>query len=184
MLFFGQNALTFGRGTTCSLTFIAPVGFGAQQAGVFWLLEEEILHKERRDFVRRQNRGVRKICRGKKTKVSRPLFFNSSGSELWSEEDWLSGGVQRSGTETEWQSSDSAGPLGQVFWQLRWLKSCTGFSCAAWALASLRGSACSPWSLACAVGIDGCLCWLSEKDDKGKCRFIYTTNPRHWCRGL
>jgi len=75
MLFFGRNALTFGRGTTCSLTFIAPVGFGAQPAGVFWLLEEEILHKERRDFVRRQNRGVRKICRGKKTKVSRPLFF-------------------------------------------------------------------------------------------------------------
>ena len=76
MLFFGRNALTFGRGTTCSLTFIAPVGFGAQQAGVFWLLEEEILHKERRDFVRRQNRGVRKICRGKKTKVSRPLYIH------------------------------------------------------------------------------------------------------------
>ena len=26
MLFFGRNALTFGRGTACSLTFIAPVG--------------------------------------------------------------------------------------------------------------------------------------------------------------
>ena len=47
----------------------------ARPAGVFWLLEEEILHKERRDFVRRQNRGVRKICRRRKTKVSRPLFF-------------------------------------------------------------------------------------------------------------
>ena len=35
------------------------------------------MHKERRDFVRRQNRGVRKICRGgKKTKVSRPFFFH------------------------------------------------------------------------------------------------------------
>ena len=34
------------------------------------------MHKERRDFVRRQNRGVRKICRGKKTKVSRPLSFS------------------------------------------------------------------------------------------------------------
>ena len=33
------------------------------------------MHRERRDCVRRQNRGVRKICRGKKTKVSRPLFF-------------------------------------------------------------------------------------------------------------
>ena len=51
-------------------------GSGALQAGVFWLWEEEILHKERRDFVRRQNRGVRKICRGKKTKVSRPLYFH------------------------------------------------------------------------------------------------------------
>ena len=33
------------------------------------------MHKERRDFVLRQNRGVRKICRGRKTKVSRPLYF-------------------------------------------------------------------------------------------------------------
>ena len=47
----------------------------ARPAGVFGLLEEEILHKERRDFVRRQNRGVRKICRGRKTKVSRQLFI-------------------------------------------------------------------------------------------------------------
>ena len=34
------------------------------------------MHKERRDFVRRQNRGVRKICRGTKTKVSSPLYFH------------------------------------------------------------------------------------------------------------
>ena len=34
------------------------------------------MHKERRDFVRRQNRGVRKICRRKKTKVSRQLYFH------------------------------------------------------------------------------------------------------------
>ena len=27
------------------------MGLGALQAGVFWLLGEEILHKERRDFV-------------------------------------------------------------------------------------------------------------------------------------
>ena len=54
----------------------SPVGTeGHRPAGVFWLLEEEILHKERRDFVRRQNRGVRKICRGRKTKVSRQLFI-------------------------------------------------------------------------------------------------------------
>ena len=33
------------------------------------------MHKERRDFVRRQNRGVRKICRRKKMKVSRPYYF-------------------------------------------------------------------------------------------------------------
>ena len=56
-------------------TIFSPVGLGALQAGVFWLLGEEILHKERRDFVRRQNRGVRKICRGRKTKVSRQLFI-------------------------------------------------------------------------------------------------------------
>ena len=57
-------------------TIFSPVGLGTLQAGVFWLLGEEILHKERRDFVRRQNRGVRKICRRKKTKVSRPLYFH------------------------------------------------------------------------------------------------------------
>ena len=61
----GMEACLHFRGATLN----------ARPAGVFWLLEEEILHKERRDFVRRQNRGVRKICRGKKTKVSRPLFF-------------------------------------------------------------------------------------------------------------
>ena len=33
------------------------------------------MHKERRDFVLRQNRGVRKICRRKKMKVSRPYYF-------------------------------------------------------------------------------------------------------------
>ena len=63
---------------------------GHRPAGVFWLLEEEILHKERRDFVRRQNRGVRKICRGKKTKVSRPLFVKSSGASYeWKRIDWM-----------------------------------------------------------------------------------------------
>ena len=62
----GMEACLHFRGATLN----------ARPAGVFWLLEEEILHKERRDFVRRQNRGVRKICRGKKTKVSRPLFFH------------------------------------------------------------------------------------------------------------
>ena len=51
-------------------------GRGHRPAGVFWLSGEEILHKERRDFGRRQNRGVRKICRRRKTKVSRPLLFN------------------------------------------------------------------------------------------------------------
>ena len=76
-------------------TIFSPVGLGALQAGVFWLLGEEILHKERRDFVRRQNRGVRKICRRKKTKVSRPLFVKSSDSKLWMEEDWRSVGVKR-----------------------------------------------------------------------------------------
>ena len=75
MLWRGRNAPTFGRGTPCSLAIILPCGVGALQAGVFWLLGEEILHKERRDFVRRQNRGVRKICRMKKTKVSRPYSF-------------------------------------------------------------------------------------------------------------
>ena len=40
------------------------------------------MHKERRDFVRRQNRGVRKICRRKKTKVSRPISFYERSESL------------------------------------------------------------------------------------------------------
>ena len=40
----------------------------ARSAGVFWLLEEEILHKERRDFVRRQNRGISEILGGGRLK--------------------------------------------------------------------------------------------------------------------
>ena len=43
MLCFGRNALTFGRGTPCSLAIIFPCGDrGALQAGVLWLLEERI----------------------------------------------------------------------------------------------------------------------------------------------
>ena len=76
MLWRGRNALTFGRGTPCSLAFILPCGVGGITSwsllAFFWGGGEEILHKERRDFDRRQNRGVRKICRRKKTKVSRP----------------------------------------------------------------------------------------------------------------
>ena len=39
----------------------SPVGLGALQAGVFWLLEEKILHKGRSGG----NRGDRKIFGGK-----------------------------------------------------------------------------------------------------------------------
>ena len=56
MLWRGRNVLTFGRDTPCSLALILPCGVGGGlQAGVFGLFGEEILHKERRDFVRRQN---------------------------------------------------------------------------------------------------------------------------------
>ena len=50
----------------------------------------------------------------------------------WWEEDWRSDGVQRSGTEAEWQSSDSLCPLGQVFWRLVRLKSWPGFNVQRW----------------------------------------------------
>ena len=50
----------------------------------------------------------------------------------WREEDWRSDGVQRSGTEAEWQSSDSLCPLGQVFWRLVRLKSWPGFNVQRW----------------------------------------------------
>ena len=63
----GMEACSHFRGATLN----------ARPAGVFWLLEEEILHKERRDFVRRQNRGVRKICRGKRRKSPDRFTFIS-----------------------------------------------------------------------------------------------------------
>ena len=75
MLWRGQNALTLGRGTPCSLAIILPCGVGGITSWSLLAFGEEILHKERRDFVLRQNRGVRKICRRKKTKVSRPISF-------------------------------------------------------------------------------------------------------------
>ena len=78
MLTLGPRRADGSLCTAVAKAIILPLwGYeGHRPAGVFWLLEEEILHKERRDFVRRQNRGVRKICRGRKTKVSRPLFFH------------------------------------------------------------------------------------------------------------
>ena len=33
------------------------------------------------------------------------------------------------------------------------------------------------WEVACAVGIDGRLSWLSQKDMKDECRFIYKKIP-------
>ena len=51
MLCFGRSTLTFGRGTACSLTIIAPVGSGALTAGVLWLLEERISIRDAEIFA-------------------------------------------------------------------------------------------------------------------------------------
>ena len=47
---------------------------GIDQLESFDFRRREILHKERRDFVRRQNRGVRKICRGGKDESLQTAF--------------------------------------------------------------------------------------------------------------
>ena len=52
MLFFGRSALTFKRGTACSLSLFSPVGSGALTAGVLWLLEERISIRDVEIFAR------------------------------------------------------------------------------------------------------------------------------------
>ena len=64
------------------------------------------MHKERRDFVRRQNRGVRKICRGKRRKSPNRCLFNRA--ERVMDGRGLTG--CRSAAEAAWQSSDTALP--------------------------------------------------------------------------
>ena len=49
---------------------------GALQAGVFWLLEEEILHKERRDFSPGKIAEFAKFAGGKRRKSPDRYLFN------------------------------------------------------------------------------------------------------------
>ena len=65
------------------------------------------MHKERRDFVRRQNRGVRKICRGKKRKSPDRCLFNRAKRVMNGR------GLTecRSAADAGWQSSDTAQPI-------------------------------------------------------------------------
>ena len=51
MLCFGRSALTFKRGTACSLSSFSPVGSGALTAGVLWLLEERISIRDAEIFA-------------------------------------------------------------------------------------------------------------------------------------
>ena len=60
----------------------------------------ENFDKRCRDFRRRQNRGISEILGGRRLK-SPDRFPLPSGASNNSEEDWRSGGVQRSGTETK-----------------------------------------------------------------------------------
>ena len=59
----------------------SPCGVGALQAGVFWLLEEKILHKGRSGV----NRGDRKIFGGKRRKSpDRFCLIRATASYGWS----------------------------------------------------------------------------------------------------
>ena len=84
---------------------------GHRPAGVFWLLEEEILHKERRDFVRRQIAEFAKFAGGERRKSPDRYLFNRA--ERVMNVRGLTG--CRSVAEAAWQSSDTALPIGQVF---------------------------------------------------------------------
>ena len=69
MLWRGRNALTFGRGTACSLAIFllwpkAGAGMDSLSLMAFTVAN---LGKGCRDFVRRKNRGILKICGEEKT---------------------------------------------------------------------------------------------------------------------
>ena len=88
MLWRGRNALTFGRGTPCSLAFILPCGVGGITSLSLTASGGANLGEGCRDFVRRQNRGIRKICGGRRLKSQDRCLFNRAervmdGCLLW-----------------------------------------------------------------------------------------------------
>ena len=65
------------------------------------------MHKERRDFVRRQNRGISEILGGRRLKSPDRCLFNRA--ERVMNGRGLTG--CRSATDADWQSSDTALPI-------------------------------------------------------------------------
>lgn len=79
----------------------------------------------------------------------------------------------RSVADAGWQSSDTAMPIRASLLTGCWLKSCTG-------VLFVRGVQREFEDLLAVLifspvrwVLKGCLCWLSEKDDKSKCRLIF-----------
>jgi len=100
------------------------------------------LHKERRDFVRRQNRGVRKICRGKRLKSPDRFSFTSwpkAGMLLTGGLLTLCWSLRKYNGNSPIPYAHKASLLTAVLAEVL-----HGLLCAASASASLRGSACSP----------------------------------------
>ena len=130
MLCFGRSALWLKRGTACSLSVILPCGVGGiDQLESFDFRRREILHKNVEIFAVGKIAEFARFAGGERRKSPDRFSFIYPGRRrgyCWREEDWRSDGVQRSGTEAEWQSSDSLCPLGQVFWRLVRLKSWSG----------------------------------------------------------
>ena len=136
MLCFGRYALWLKRGTACSLSVILPCGVGGiDQLESFDFRRREILHKNVEIFAVGKIAEFARFAGGERRKSPDRFSFIYPGRRrgyCWWEEDWRSDGVQRSGTETEWQSSDSLCPLRQVFWRLVRLKSWPGFNVQLW----------------------------------------------------
>ena len=70
MLWRGRNAPTFGRGTPCSLaiSLLWPKAGAGMDSLSLMAFTAANLGKGCRDFVRRKNRGILKICGGKRLK--------------------------------------------------------------------------------------------------------------------
>ena len=108
---------------------------GIDKLESFDFRRREILHKNVEIFAAGKIAEFARFAGGERRKSPDRFFFIYPGQRrgyCWRVEDWRSDGVQRSGTEAEWQSSDSLCPLGQVFWRLVRLKSWPGFNVQRW----------------------------------------------------
>ena len=84
MLWRGRNALTFGRGTACSLAIILPCGVGGiDQLESFGFRGRKSCIKNVEIFAEGKIAEFARFAGGERRKSPDRFSFNSSDSELW-----------------------------------------------------------------------------------------------------